>query len=206
MKTVIVTIHGQESKGEILKQLSNKLKKDIKGDVIFINLRYPRLLTVVNCLPWVRKVTAKYIAARMDTIDSDHPDSNIIVIAHSNGTRALRIAMDMRYNTEKQWPKFKVDGLILLGSPIRRDYDWSKNPYTQVVNFVSTNDKVVWLARFYGMGSAGRFGFKKHPVNLMQTYVKWGHSGFMKRYNLIRIHVVMLMMKKNLMVRKFYSE
>ena len=191
--TVIVTVHGQESKGEILKELSYKLSKDIKGDVTFINLRYPRLLTVVNTLPWARKMTAKYIAARMDTIDSDNPCTKIIVIAHSNGTRAMRIAMDMRYNEAVNWPKFAVDGLILLGSPIRRNYDWSNNPHTEVVNFISTNDKVVWLARFYGMGGAGRFGFKKVPRNLMQIKVKWGHSGFMKKYSLIRTYVELLM-------------
>ncbi len=192
--TVIVTVHGQESNGEKLKELSYKLAKNIKGDVSFVNLRYPRLLTVVNTLPWVRKITAKYIAARMDTIDSDNPCKKIIVIAHSNGTRAMRIAMDMRYDDTKQWPKFKIDGLILLGSPIKRNYDWSNNPHTEVINFISSNDKVVWLARFYGMGSAGRFGFKKVPRNLMQVKVKWGHSGFLKKHLLIRTYVELLML------------
>lgn len=199
MKTVIVTIHGQESRGLKLKELSNRLKTDMGGDIAFVNLRYTKLLTVVNTLPWVRTMTAKYIAARLDTIDSDNPEAKIIVIAHSNGTRAMRIAMDNRYNTvmynhalikygktlklaPKNWPPFKVDGLILLGCPIKRNYDWGRHPNTKVINFVSTNDKVVWLARFYGMGSAGRFGFKKLPENLMQIYVRFGHSGFMQRY------------------------
>ncbi len=193
MKTVIITIHGQESDGKKSKELSNRLKTDIKGEVAFVNLRYPWLLTVVNTLPWVRTMTAKYIAARLDTIDSDNPDAKIIVIAHSNGTYAMKIAMDNRYNTKKNWPKFKVDGLILLGSPIKRNYDWSNHPYTKVINFISTNDKVVWLARFYGMGTAGRYGFKKHPENLMQIKCKYGHSGFMKRYFTIMSCVKYLM-------------
>ncbi len=181
-KTVIVTIHGQESRGKKLKGLSNKLKTDIKGEVAFVNLRYTKLLTVVNTLPWVRSMTAKYIAARLDTIDSDNPGATIIIIAHSNGTRAMRIAMDNRYDNKKNWPKFVVDGLILLGCPIKRDYDWSKHPYTQVINFVSRNDKVVWLARLYGMGAAGRYGFDKEPRNLKQLYFNYGHSGFMEKY------------------------
>ncbi len=206
MKTVIITVHGQESNGKTLKQLSDRLAEDIqkyvrlaadlslkRTEVEFINIRYPRLLTVVNALPWVRKITAKYIAARLDTIDSDNPEANIIVIAHSNATRAMRIAMDMRYNTKKNWPKFKVDGLILLGCVIKRNYDWSNNPYTEVINLVSTNDKIVWLARFYGMGSAGRFGFKKQPENLMQLYNKYGHSGFMQIYYTIKTCVKYLM-------------
>jgi hypothetical protein len=193
MKTIIVTIHGQESYGLKLKKLSERLSEDIHGDVEFINLRYTRLHTLVNTLPWVRTMTAKYIAARLDTIDSDNPGATIIVIAHSNGTRAIRKAMDMRYNNLKNWPKFRVDGLILLGCVIKRNYDWSNNPHTKVINFVSNNDKVVWLARFYGMGSAGRFGFKPQPANLKEIFVRWGHSGFMRRYHTIRVSVKYLM-------------
>lgn len=192
MRPVIVTIHGQESKGEQMKELSNRLAKDLKRECIFVNLRYTKLHTLVNTLPWVRIMTAKYIAARLETITVTFPDSRIIVIAHSNGTRATRIAMDMRYNNKKNWPKFAVDGLMLLGCPIKRNYDWSNHPLTEVINFISINDKVVWLARFYGMGSAGRFGFKKKTKNLKQICVKWGHSGFLKKYYMIRTYAQLL--------------
>ncbi len=192
MKTVIVTVHGQQSIGKKLKVLSNRLQTDIKGEVAFLNLRYTKLLTVVNTLPWVRSMTAKYIAARLDTIDSDNPDARIILIAHSNGTRATRIAMDMR-RTTKGWPKFRLDGLILLGAPIERSYDWGKHPNTKVINFISSNDKVVWLAKLYGMGSAGRYGFIKSPSNLLQIKCRYGHSGFMKRYFTIMSCVKYLM-------------
>ncbi len=198
MKTVIVTVHGQESNGKKQKELSKRLATDIQGEVAFVNLRYTRLLTVVNTLPWVRSMTAKYIAARLDTIDSDNPDSRIIVIAHSNGTRAMRIAMDNRYIPKKNWPKFRVDGLLLLGCVIKRNYDWSKQPHTRVINIVSRNDKVVWLARFYGMGTSGRDGFKKDCGNLHQLYVRIGHSGFMKKYFTIMACVKYLM--KNIQV------
>jgi hypothetical protein len=62
-----------------------------------------------------------------------------------------------------------------------------------VINFVSKNDKVVWFARFYGMGTSGRNGFKKKCSNLKQVCVKWGHSGFMKKYPMIRTYVQLLM-------------
>jgi hypothetical protein len=175
-----------------MKSLSAHLAEDLKRECDFINLRYPRLLTVVNTLPWVRKMTAKYIASRLDTIDSDHPDSRIIVITHSNACVAIKKAMDMRYS-KKNWPAFAVDGLILLGCPIRRNYDWSEHPFTEVINFISKNDKVVWFARFYGMGASGRYGFKKKCSNLKQVCVKWGHSGFMEKYPMIRTYVQLLM-------------
>jgi hypothetical protein len=186
-QTVIVTIHGQESKGKKMRGLSERLKAEaFAKNCIFINIRYTKLLTVVNTLPWVRSMTAKYIASRLDTIDSDYPNSRVIVIAHSNGTRATSIAMDMRYIATKRWPKFTIDRLILLGCPMKRNYDWSNHPHTKVMNYISTNDKVVFMARFYGMGAAGRYGFKKNPANLTQIRVKWGHSGFMKQYDIIR--------------------
>ena len=73
-----------------------------------------------------------------------------------------------------------------MGSPIERSFDWSKYPGINVVNFISTNDKVIFFARLYGMGRAGRYGFKKPSSNLRQIKVRWGHSGFLKQYEKIR--------------------
>lgn len=186
MKTLVVTIHGQESVGLNMYDLTGRLgEEDFMDGVEYINLRYTRLPTMINTLPWVRTMTAKYIAARLDAICARHKGWKIIVIAHSNGTRALRIAMDMRYHLKKKWPLFWVDDLILLGCPIKRNYKWSQHPETNVINFVSANDKVVWLARFYGMGGAGRFAFDEECDNLRQIKVRWGHNGFMKQYPII---------------------
>lgn len=187
IKTVIITIHGQESIGKNMLDLSEHLStEDFMDDCVFINIRYTRLITIINTLPWVRTMTAKYIASRLNTITKyQYPNAKIIVIAHSNGTRATRIAMDMRLMPRKKWPTFHIDDLILLGCPIKRNYKWSKHPFVNVYNFVSSNDNVVWAARFYGMGSAGRYGFKYLVKNLRQYYVKWGHSGFMKHYSVI---------------------
>jgi hypothetical protein len=186
VKTVIVTIHGQESIGKNMADLNQRLAgEDFADDCVFINLRYTRLWTIVNTLPWARTMVAKYVAARLNGIKHQYPGAVIIVVAHSNGTRATRIAMDMRLKPKKKWPMFKIDHLLLLGCPIKRNYKWSRHPSTNVYNFISTNDKVVWLARFYGMGSAGRNGFKHGAPNLKQYYVKWGHSGFMKHYPII---------------------
>lgn len=189
-KTVVVTIHGQESIGQNMALLSGRLDaEDFMDDCVFINLRYTKLPTAINTLPWVRTMTAKYVAARLNGICNKYPDARIIVIAHSNGTRATRIAMDMRLKPKKKWPAFRVDELILLGCPIKRNYDWGRHPKTQVLNFISSNDWVVWAARFYGMGQAGRYGFKKKPKNLRQFRVTWGHSGFMERYGMIAAFV-----------------
>lgn len=186
-KVVVVTVHGQESKGKNLQELSLRLSKEpFARDWVFINIRYTRLLTVVNTLPWVRSMTAKYIAARLDTIDSDYPDHKIIVIAHSNGTRATTIAIKKSHNPRLKYPKFRIDKLILLGCAVRRNFDWNKYPFIKVVNFISTNDWVIFWAKLYGMGTAGRKGFKIKAPNLKQITGKWGHSGIIKQYWNIR--------------------
>jgi hypothetical protein len=187
VKTVVITIHGQESVGKNMADLGGRLSgEDFMDNCIFINLRYERLLTIFNIRGRTRRMTAKYIASRLNTITRyQYPDAMIIIVAHSNGTRAARIAMDMRLKPKKKWPLFRVDHLVLLGCPIKRNYDWSAHPLTLVYNFISSNDKVVWLARFYGMGSAGRWGFGYEPGNLTQYHVRWGHSGFMKHYIVI---------------------
>jgi hypothetical protein len=169
-------------------------------DCVFINLRYTKLWTVVNTLPWARTMTAKYIASRLNTITRyQYPAAKVIVIAHSNGTRATRIAMDMMLKPKKKWPLFHIDNLILLGCPIKRNYKWDRHPGTQVLNFISTNDKVVWAARFYGMGSAGRYGFKYEPPNLKQVHVKWGHSGFINQWPVISEYMRSIMNKGGLL-------
>lgn len=186
VKTVVVTIHGQESIGKNMAYVNQQLAgEDFMDDCIFINLRYEKLLTIFNIRGRTRRMTAKYIAARLNAICMQYPNARIIVIAHSNGTRAARIAMDMRLRPAKNWPTFRVDDLILLGCPIKRNYRWSIHPATMVYNFASTNDTVVWLARFYGMGSAGRYKFKHEGPNLTQYFVKWGHSGFVNHYPII---------------------
>ncbi len=186
VKTVVVTIHGQESIGKNMAYLNRQLAGEkFMAGCIFINIRYTKLWTVVNTLPWVRTMTAKYIAARLNGICNKYPEAKILVISHSNGTRATRIAMDMQLKLKKKWPVFKIDNLILLGCPIKRNYKWSRHPATKVYNFVSSNDLVVWAARFYGMGTAGRNAFKYPAPNLKQFHVKWGHSGFTSHYSIL---------------------
>lgn len=186
VKTIVISVHGQESVGKNMAWLSKELGEEAwMEDCEFINIRYTRLPTLINTLPWVRTMTAKYVAARLNGICAANKGARIIVIAHSNGTRATRIAMDMRLKPKKKWPMFKIDDLILLGCPIKRNYRWDKHPATNVVNFVSSNDYVVWAAQFYGMGTAGKNAFDYEGDNLKQINVRWGHSGFMEQYPII---------------------
>ncbi len=187
MKTVLVTIHGQETNGRNLEKLSHRISTEgFAKDWVFKNIRYNRLSTFMNVFGYTRKMTARYIASELDTIDSDYPSHKIIVVAHSNGSRATKQAIVRSNYIEKPYPRFRIDKLILLGSAIRRKFDWSVYPEIEVINFVSSNDKVIFFARLYGMGTSGRKGFKIRASNLKQIKVKWGHSGYLGQYKKIR--------------------
>ena len=48
-KTIVITIHGQESVGKNMKLLTDRLDAEgFMDDCIFINLRYTKLWTIVN--------------------------------------------------------------------------------------------------------------------------------------------------------------
>ncbi len=177
---VIVTIHGIR-KGDKMKKLREKLAIDFPEHIIE-KIDYGYLRAFINYFPIMRTNVSKYVASRLETIKYKYPSKRVVVVAHSNGTWAIGRA------TEKNNPmRFRINGIILLGSVLKRNFDWGKFPFIKVINFISTNDKVVFLSKpFYFMGWSGRYGFKKKPLNLEQIYVKWGHSGFLKQYEKIR--------------------
>lgn len=191
VKFVICTIHGIESKGKNLKELSERLSKEVFIDYSykFINIRYNRLLAIVNTLPWVRKMTAKYVASRLETVRWKFRNANIIVICHSNGTVAVSKAIKKSFNLKKPYPRIKVDRLVLLGSAVGMNFKWGNYTHIDVVNFISSNDLVIFFSRLYGMGRSGRYGFKRESENLTQFKVKWGHSGFNDHYWIIKREV-----------------
>ena len=185
LKFVVVTIHGQQSEGENLYKLTQRLKEeDIDGGV-YLNITYPRVGFFENWRNFSRRVVTKLVASELESICLKHPGCKIIVIAHSNGTRAVVNAI-VKSRKKGRFPRFNIDRLILLGSVVKRGFDWSKYHDIAVTNFVSSDDFIVRLAWLYGMGTSGRSGFKKNAPNLEQIYTMHGHSRFLKNYDMIR--------------------
>ncbi len=191
VKKVVVTVHGIKSRGKELQKLTDLLSKEefIDHNYRFVNIRYTKLLAVVNTLPWVRTMTAKFVASRLETVRWKFRNAKVIVICHSNGTVAVSKAMEKAFNPKKPYPRIRIDRVVLLGCAIKRSFNWGRYPYTDIVNFVSSNDKVIFFSRLYGMGRAGRYGFKNKYGNLTEFKVKWGHSGFLEEYEMIKKEV-----------------
>jgi hypothetical protein len=94
--------------------------------------------------------------------------------------------LNIQKGKDSKYPEFRVDAVNLLGCPMKRGFDWGRFPNTEVNLFISKNDIVVYMARLYGMGAAGRYGFKKRTHNLTQGTYEYGHSGFMSIYTTIK--------------------
>lgn len=183
MKNVIVTIHGIR-KGDTMQQLRVLISEDkLFEDCIIEGIDYGYVRALVNYIPFVRRLTTKYIISFLRRISYQYPYAQITVIAHSNGTWAVGRALEKG----RREAKFNINKLVLFGSVLKRKFDWNRFKAIKVYNFYSSNDKVVLLAKpFYGMGWSGRYGFKKDALNLIQEDVKAGHTGFLKEYKTLQ--------------------
>lgn len=186
IETVIATVHGQATYGEKMALLNQRLEKDYVGKYcIFKNITYPKVNTIENLLGVCRRSSTKIVASEIESLTLQYPNAIIIIIGHSNGTRAIVNAI-VKSKTDELFPRVEINKLILLGCVVKRKFDWNLYPEINVVNIVSTNDRIVWFAKWYGMGRAGREGFIKKAPNLKQIFTRHGHSGFMKHYNMIK--------------------
>ena len=187
----IVMVHGVLSDGNDFDELAKKFVSDarlknVKTKVSVI--KYGKLLLSVGRIPFVRKLVSRYIAARLAACTYKYPNAKTVVLAHSFGTWAVAHAIKELYN------EFRLDMLILVGSVIPRNFNWS--PYgIQVNNFVGNNDWVVLSSALWGTGWSGRFGFKRARIvrylpgeiclcrDYNNCYREWGHADYLKGYD-----------------------
>ncbi len=139
---------------------------------------YPRVLAVMHHVPWVRKVVEWGIARRLHEIALMNPGFENVVMAHSNGSRALSRVLETaktKYHGINSYEDFKLKKILLFGSIIPRNYDWSRfGRSLKVVNFVGTKDKAVLFSK----GWSCRFGFKNPADNVKEYKFKGGHSDY----------------------------
>ncbi len=179
-KINIVTIHGIRSWGDKLEATALEallaLNDGEYSHGIVTPIDYPRVLAVMHHIPWVRTVIEWGVARRLHEIALMHPDYDTVVMAHSNGSRALSKVLETasKYYNIKSYTDLGIKKILLFGSIIPRNYDWSRFSDIDVVNFVGQKDKAVLFSR----GWSGRFGFKNIAKNVKQYYFNGGHSDY----------------------------
>ena len=165
-KINIITIHGIRSNGDLLEKTAldalNALPDDVYSHGMVTPIDYPRVLAVMHRIPWVRKVVEWGVCRRLHEIALMYPDYDTVVMAHSNGSRALSRVLETvnKYHGIKTYEDFRIKKVLLFGSIIPRKYDWSRFGMLKVVNFIGMKDKAVLFSK----GWSGRYGFK-HPFS-----------------------------------------
>jgi len=180
-KINIITIHGIRSKGDLLEKTAYDALKGLPDNLYshgkVTPIDYPRVLAVMHHIPWVRKVIEWGIARRLHEVALLNADWTNVVMAHSNGTRALSRVLETvtKYHDIRSYEDFRISKVLLFGSIIPRNYDWSRfGRSLKVVNFVGTKDKAVLFSK----GWSGRYGFK-HPFGNVSEYkFPGGHSDY----------------------------
>ncbi len=182
-KINIITIHGIRSNGAILEATALEALQALPDDGyshgMVTPIDYPRVLAIMHHIPFVRKVIEWGIARRLHEIALMYPDFEHVVMAHSNGSRALSRVLETaqsKYVNIKSYEDFRIKKILLFGCIIPRNYDWSRFPNIEIVNFIGTKDKAVLFSR----GWSGRLGFKKFSRNINQYRFKGGHSDYSK--------------------------
>src|SRR3972149_3415775 len=154
----IVSVHGVYSSGDDLTTICEQVTGDIglplnKIKVSAIN--YGVLLLTLERIPFVRNLIAMIIANRLAACSYKYPNALTMVISHSFGTWATCEAL-------RKWSEeFRMNALVLFGSVVSRNFDFSKFPDVEVHNIIGKKDIVVLSGALWGTSWSGIFGFKK---------------------------------------------
>lgn len=186
MKLNLVSFHGLYSqKGKNLEILVNGLEAEaeLRGiDVVTSQHDYTKLKVLRGRSRHSRDMVREFMLKCLSLEFYKFPEAKLITLWHSNATFGGERALTKYYIDDVGLcEKIRIDKLLLFGSVIPRDCDWSRFPDIEVVNFVGSRDKVSWLAgKFYGMGNSGKKGFTYPAPNLNQHLTNMRHSGFVE--------------------------
>ncbi|HOY22038.1 MAG TPA: hypothetical protein PK002_02740 [Cellvibrio sp.] len=193
---VVFVIHGIRDEGYWTHKVARRIlllarKQHIDGSIFATETSsygyFPMLPFV---LPTKRREKVEWLMDQYAESLALYPNAEYSYVGHSNGTYLLARAL-------LDYPVCRFKNVVLAGSVIRTNYDWScvisRGQVKNILNYVATADWVVALfpraiqmLRFQDLGSAGHDGF--NPASLMPgvfqiEYVKGNHSAALDESN-----------------------
>lgn len=187
MQLNFVSFHGLLSQGDNLEILVNALEFEAEGrgiDVVTSQHDYPVLGVWQGRKKWARDMVREFILKCLALEYRKFPGAELVLLCHSNATFGIMNALNRYYYEEPGlYDRIKIDDIMLFGSVIPRDFDWSRFPDINITNFVGSKDIVSGFSKFYGMGSSGKKGFIPPAPNLNQVWTDWRHSDFIEPLN-----------------------
>lgn len=197
----LIMVHGVYSNGAAFEALGKQFKADSRlHDLnVWVSLIKYGVTTISGgYLPFRRNLIAKYVASRIATCNYKYPNAKTVVLCHSFGTYSTARAVFELFD------EFKVDMIILVGSVVKRKYNWDRYGI-EVHNFIGRKDWVVFMSKIWLTGWSGCYGFD-HIKNRNKSVTEhnkpsWRHlsypKGFDEYVDLIREYI-----KRNPSVRK----
>ncbi len=179
-KLNIITIHGIESHGDLIEATAHEVLSLLEDDDYshgrVTAIDYPKVRALFHHFPFHRKAIEWGVARRLHEIALMYPDFEHVVMAHSNGSRALSRVLETAslFSGIRSYKDLGIKKIMLFGSIVSRNYDWSRYPDIDIVNFVGRKDKAVLFSK----GWSGRYGFKNPADNVKQVYFNGGHSDY----------------------------
>lgn len=191
---VVITLHGIRTHGSWQTRLRNQIRRHT-DKVNFYEYKYGYFSALRLLFPKFRKQEVSRLQEHTARLRSLDTETQVVVVCHSFGTYLATEAIKSFIAAGYTLPDLT---LILCGSVLRSDYDWSFLPEnTRVINECGADDYVLLLSEALvpGFGMAGKVGF--HGFNgcsFVNRYFRGGHSHYFETSDFIEKHWVPLLM------------
>ena len=188
--TVVILIHGIRTAGWWQNRVASILADKTKAVVIPLKYGYFDVLRFWCPFGWCRDPPIERLRQQIAGIREQYKGRRLIVFAHSYGTYALsRILLANSF--------FKFDRIILCGSIIRDNFDWSRlqsqiipdEKRDAIINECGLRDVYPVLAKSgsWGYGESGTYGFGDY--NVRDRFHPITHSEFFESERIIKYWV-----------------
>lgn len=178
----LLTVHGVNSTNDGFASLRQRCEQNLPGLVVD-SFFFGDVLPFKELTASTRQFIFRTLRDRLHTINRDYlipQQRKCFVVAHSFGTLAVVRALEMHV------PQLRIEGLILLGSIVPRDYYWDGLVSTECgclvvppLAIVRPFDAVVPKAYLVGGEASGSDGFiptgVHHP---REVFKNGGHTAY----------------------------
>jgi CheY-like chemotaxis protein len=172
----IVTVHGIRTLGSWQARFQNLVARHTDR-AEFYEYKYGYFSAIAFLLPPLRRREVARLRERLISFGVGDATTNTVVVCHSFGTYLVTSVLKGLLGDGIPLPPLT---LVLCGSVLRADFDWSFLPQNaRVINECGARDHVLLLSEAFApsLGMAGRVGF--HGFNgsrLLNRYYDGGHS------------------------------
>ena len=177
---LLLTVHGVNSKNDGLAALRQQCENNLPGLAVD-SFFFGKVLPLKELTDSVRQFIFRTLRDRIHIINETHlltQQRKCFIVAHSFGTLAVVRALEMHV------PNLKIEGLVLLGSIVPRDYYWDGlvnggcllgPPLVMVRPF----DAIVRRAHIIGGGPSGSDGFIPTGMHRpLEVFKNGGHTAY----------------------------